>query len=1067
MKKHSIRILSLAAYLAAMLAPASAQSVNATLRGAVRDPSGAVISGAAITITNLEKGVSRQLSTTESGEFVALQLPPQNYKVAASAPDFKTRVIDSFVLQVGQEARLDFVLELGAASEQVVVTAAAPAMQTETASNSGVVDERSVEELPLNGRAFYDLAQLVPNVTNPASGSTLSARGGFNVAGSSEVTNNFVLDGIDNNDRTTGQPSVRPSVDGIQEFRILTGIYPAEYGRQSGGQVIVTTKSGTNQLHGSLYEFYRNSRVDARGFFSPATIPAFNRNNYGGSFGAPIRKNKTFLFATYEGLRNQTVNATRSTVPTQAQRDGDLSASAAIVYPGIVNNRIPQSLIVPQAIRILSYYPLPNLSTATGSLNYVNSTPSRTPQDQFSLRGDHVITERNNLTLSYQFFNYFVYTPSAVPGFSTQDKQRSQQAVIRDTHIFTPNLINELRLGYNRYAGLRSNEDNQLGNVVNQLGIPQGGSYGVQPTGSENGGLPSISITGFNGIGGGVPQWRGDNTINLVDSLTYVHGRHTVKVGADYQNFYKHSYYDSGAKGSFSFNGQYTGNAFADFLLGDLRSTSRTTGDPNQHPYTKSADFYAQDDWKVLRRLTLNFGLRYELNLPQKERTNKLSQFDLTTGLLNSGDGTVYNVSSATGLLVPVGTKNIGDTLYQTPTKNFAPRFGFAYRATGDNKTVLRGGYGIFYDQVVVGNGLFTLYGLGAPYNSSFTTTNTATATYATWANPFPAGVAGGSVSPGAVDPHYPTSYTQQWSFAVQRELVRNFFLDVTYQGSHGIHQPIGYNANQAAIGPGTIQSKRPYPQWANVTYSDAIGFSTFNSLVAKVERRYTNGLSVQSSLVYSKTLDLQSLQSTGAGGDGGIRNARDIKSEYGRASIDARLRSVSSYVYRLPFGRGRAWLASAPAWLDAFAGGWEATGILTLQTGRPFTVTTSKDLANNGGGSRPIVVGDPRLAKPTVNQWFNPAAFTDVIPAGTYTYGNEGRNILDAPGLFNFDVGFYKNFSLRERFNVQFRAESFNALNHANFSAPGANISSANVGQIASTAAPNRTIQFALKLRY
>ena len=1067
MTKHAIRVLSLLTYLGAAMMPVSAQNVNATVRGVVRDPSGAVISGAAITITNLEKGAARTVSTNDSGEYAALQLPPQNYSISAAAASFKTRVTDNFVLQVGQEARLDFVLELGPTTEQVLVTAAAPVMQTETASNSGVVDEKNVEELPLNGRAFYDLAQLVPNVSNPAANSTLGARGGFNVAGSSEVTNNFVLDGIDNNDRTTGQPSVRPSVDGIQEFRILTGLYPAEYGRQSGGQVIVTTKSGANQVHGSVFEFYRNSGLDARGFFSPAQIPAFNRNNYGGSFGGPIKKNRTFIFGTYEGLRNRTVNATRSTVPTQAQRAGDLSGSAAITYPGIVNNQIPQSQIVPQAVKILSYYPLPNLTAATGSLNYVNSTPSRTPQDQFSLRADHVISERNNISVSYQFFDYFVYTPSTVPGFSTEDKQRSQQAAIRDTHIFTPGLIHEIRLGYNRYAGLRTNEDGQLGNLVKQLGIPQGGDYGVQPTSSLNGGLPSISITGFNGIGGGTPQWRGDNTINAVDSLTWVHNRHTIKFGADYQNFSKHSYYDSGAKGSFSFNGQYTGNAFADFLLGDLRSTSRTTGDPNQQPYTKSADFYAQDDWKVLSRLTLNIGLRYELNVPQKELNNKLSQFDLNTGLLNSGGGTVYDVNSATGLLVPVGTKAIGDTLYDMPKKNFAPRFGFAYRATKDNKTVLRGGYGIFYDQVVVGNGLFPLFGLGAPYNSSFTTTNTPPATYATWANPFPAGTAGGSVSPGAVNRNFPTAYAQQWSFAVQRDLVRQFVLDLTYQGSHGVHQPVSYDINQAAIGAGTIQSKRRYTQWSSVTWRDDVGFSTFHSLVAKVERRYTNGLSLQSSLVYSKTLDLQTPPSTGGSGDGGIRDIRNIKAEYGRATIDARLRSVGNYVYRLPFGRGRSYLTSTPGWLEAIAGDWETTGILTLQSGRPFTVTTSKDLANTGSSSRPNVIGDPHLANPGVNQWFNTAAFTDVIPAGTYTFGNSGRNILDAPGLMTFDAGIYKNFALRERFTVQFRAESFNALNHANFSAPSANISSANVGQIASTATPNRTIQFGLKLRY
>jgi hypothetical protein len=1059
------QLLTLFVSLIATLGPVYGQAVNATLRGTVRDGSGAVISGVTIKIRNVEKGLDRVVQTDAQGDYVAAQLPAQNYEVSAIANNFQTQTRSNFVLQVGQEARLDFKLEVAGVFEQVVINETAPLVQSENANSSGVVEEKRVKELPLNGRVFYELARLVPNVFNPPQGSTLGERGGFNVAGNPEVTNNFLLDGTDNNDRTTGQPSVRPSVDGIREFRILTGSYNAEYGRQSGGQVVVTTKSGTNEIHGTAYEFFRNNKLDARNFFSPGNLQPFTRNNFGFSLGGPIRKSKTFVFGTYEGLRNKQVNVTRGTVPTLAQREGDFSGAPVLTIPGVSDNQIPKSLFAPTSQKLLAYFPEPNLPAGTGSWNFVNSTPARSPQDQFSLRADHTFSPANNVSVSYQFFDYLVYTPSTIPGYSIIDKQRSQHAVISDYHIFSPALINEVRLGYNRYAGLRYWEDNRLGNLMPQLGIPQGGDYGVQPPNSWNGGLPGISITGISSIGGGTPQWRGDNTYNVVDALTWVHRTHTFKFGGDYQYFWKHSYFDSGSKGSFSFNGQYSGNAFADFLTGRLRSTSRSTGDPNQQPYTRSVNFYVQDDWKVLPALTLNLGLRYELNVPQKEQNNKTSQFDLQIGLLNSGQGGVYDVNRATGLLVQVGTKDIGDTLYDMPKKNFAPRFGFAYRVTRDNKTVIRGAYGIFYDQVVVGNGLFPLFGLGAPYLSAFTTTNTVQETYATWENPFPAGTAGGSVSPGAVNRNFPTTYVQQWSFGIQRQATSNVLIDLTYQGSKGTALPISYNINQALPGPGNIQARRPYTQWSGVTWRDATGRSSFHSLTAKLERRYSNGLSFQNSIVYSKALDLQSVQSTGNTGDGGIRDIRNINAEWGRAGFDARLRYVASYVYELPFGRGRTFLNSVPAWLDKVAGGWETTGIVTLQTGRPFTVTTSKDISNTGGSNRPNVIGDPHLDNPTVSQWYNVAAFTDVVPAGVYTFGNARRNILDAPGIQTFDLGLFKNFSITESKSLQFRGEAFNALNHANFAVPASDINSGNRGQINSTAIPNRSIQFGLKL--
>lgn len=1065
-----MKYLLSALLVTALLPTAYSQSVNATLRGTVRDGSGAVIRTAKITITNTEKGITRTVETDNSGEYTALQLPAQTYSIQVEATGFRSQIQDNFTLQVSQVARLDFNLEVGSVSEQIVISEVVPLIQSEDGSNSGVVAEKQIKELPLNGRVFYELARLVPNVFNPPQGSSNANRGGFFVAGNSDVANNFILDGIDNNDRTSGQPSVRPSVDGIREFRILSGSYAAEYGRQSGGQVVVTTKSGTNEIHGTVYEFFRNNKLDSRDFFSPGELQPFTRNNYGFSVGGPIRKNKTFFFGTFEGLRSKEVNVNQAIVPTAAQRRGDLSDSPGSVnIPGVSGNIIPQSLLHPTSQKILEYYPLPNVAgTRSGAANFVNSTPSRSPQDQFSSRVDHVFNSKNNVSVSYQFFDYLVYSPSAIPNFSTLDKQRSHHAAISDYHIFSPGLINEFRIGYNRYSGLRYQEDNQFGNIVSQLGIPQGGDYGVQPTNNVNGGLPGISVSGVNGltgIGGGTPQWRGDNTINIVNALTWVKGKHTYKFGADYQYFYKHSYFDSGTKGSFAFNGQYSGNALADFLTGQLRSTSRSTGDPNQHPYTRSANFYVQDDWKILPSLTLNIGLRYEANIPQKERTNKLSQFDIETGLLNSGQGITYDVNRATGLLIPVGTKDIGNTLYDMPKKNFAPRVGFAWRATQDNKTVVRGGYGIFYDQVVVGNGLYPIFGLGAPYLSAFTTTNTPTNKFATWENPFPAGVAGGSVSPGAVNRRFPNTYLQQWSFGIQRQIVNNLLLDVTYQGSKGTAIPIDWDINQATPGAGNIQTRRPYQQWSSVNWRDAVGRSVYHSLTTKVERRFANGFTFQSSLVWSKSLDLQSVNASGSTGDGSIRDIRNINAEWGRSGFDARLRFVTSYVYELPFGRGRHLLSSAPGWLDAVAGGWETTGILTFQSGRPFTVTTTRDTSNTGGSNRPNVVGDPHLDSRSPQLWYNTAAFSDINPAGTYTFGNAGRNILNAPGIQTFDAGLFKNFRLIEALNLQVRAEAFNLFNRAHFSVPVTNIAATNAGQITSTAIPNRSIQFGLKL--
>jgi len=1047
--------------LGVIVSTALGQDFNATLRGRVQDPSGGVIVGATIRITSTDKGITRTVTTNSNGEYIAAQLAAQTYSVSVSYSGFQTQVHDDYTLQVGQEARLNFTLEIGQSAQKVEVVDQGSLIQSDDHNLSDVVDEKKVKELPLNGRNAFSLALLAPNVFGSLSPTSTT----FNVAGNPSVNNNYLLDGVQNNDRTTGSPTHKPSVDGIQEFRVLTGTYAAEYGRQSGGQVIMTTKSGTNDLHGTAFEFFRNNHLDSRGFFSTSNLPPFTRNQYGGSLGGPIVKRRTFFFVTYEGLGLKQVAISDATVPTLAERSGNFAETGKpIIVGGVSTNNVPATMISPVSLALLQYWPLPNAPGLTN--NYVSNAVSTQQANQFSVRVDHQISSNNNLFVTYEFWNSNSFNAGTLPLFGVSVPARTQLASLADDHIFSPTLINEFRLGYNRWYALNLQQDNALGNVVQKLGLPQGGPNGVAETGPLTGGVPNVAVTGFATIGSGqnYPQSREDNTWNLVDAVTWTHGNHTFKFGTDLEHFYKHSFFVTSGRGGFTFNGQFTQNAFADFLLGDLRSTANGVGDPNQNPYTSAGGFYAQDDWKVSKNLTLNLGLRYELFIPQKERVNKLGQFNLDNGTLEDGQGQAFTVNTVTGALVQVGTPNLGDSLYKMPYKNFAPRVGFAYRIGDDNRTVLRGGYGIFYDQLVVGNGEYQNYGLGPPYVLVKNYTNTTTLAPATWANPFPAGVAAGSISPFGIDPDLPTPYRQQWSFGIQRELVSNLLLDVSYLGSNGIHLPLRYNINQPAPGPGSIQARRPYPQWSTVTWLDDVGTSSYNSLTVRLERRYTNGLTFLSSFAYSKALDLGTTASSGTV----PQNPRDLRAEWGPAAFNAKFRYVASVVYELPFGKGRRWMSSAPGWLDAVAGGWETTGIITLQSGSPFDVITSKDLSNTGntnGGERPFVIGNPVLANPSILEWFNTAAFSDAVPGGGYAYGNVGRDSLVGPGLENVDFGLFKSFRVTERLGLQFRAEAFNALNHANFSNPNSDANSPTFGQISSTTNQNRDIQFGLKL--
>ncbi len=1041
------------------------QDINATLRGVVTDPSGAVIADATVLITNTEKGVSRTIVTDTNGEYVAPQLPPQIYSIAVTAPGFKTQVRNQYTLQTAQEARLNFRLSLGDSTEEIVVSADASLLQTEDIGSSEVIDEKKVEELPQNGRNVFYLALLAPNVYG-AIGSTT-----YSVAGNPSVNNNYLLDGVQNNDRTTGSPTVKPSEDGIQEFRILTGQYAAEYGRQSGGQVIMTTKSGDNNYHGTAYDYVRDNVTDARNFFSTAALPPFTQNQFGASAGGPAKRNRTFFFTTYEGLRQTKDAVSVTTVPTDQERGGDFSQLATAAKPnpitinGTPTTAVPNDLITPTSDALLQY--VPHALSNTGlSNNYTFNSVSSQNYDQFSVRVDQVLTPKDTFFSTYQFYNSYTVTAGSLPLFGSTAPARDQVISVAEDHSFTPHLINEARIGYNRWVALNISQANSLGDVISKVGIPQGGSNGLAPTTSVTGGVPYVSLTGYAtfGTASNLPQSRWDNTFNYVDSLTWNLGKHTLKFGFDIEHFYKHSFFVTDNTGAFTFNGQFTGNAFADFLIGGLRTTQFALGDPNQHPYTNSASFYGQDQWKVSHNLTLDLGVRYELFTPQKEANNKLGTFDTADGTLLDGQGDRYSVNSATGNLQLVGSANLGNTLYKQPHLNFAPRVGFDYRLFNDT-AVIRGGYGIYYDQLVVGNGEYQNYGLGPPYILIKSYTNQVGSAPATWSNPFPTGVSGGSISLYGINENLPTPYRQQWSLGVQKEVIKNLLVEVSYLGSNGTHLPLRYNINQPSPGPGAIQARRPYPLWSTVTWLNDVGTSSYNALTLRAERRYANGFSFLTSLNYAKSLDLGTTASSGTT----PQNPLNLHAEKGPSSYDARFRYIATFVDELPFGNGRRFLATSNSVVRSIVSGWELTAILTLQTGNPFNVTTSDDISNTGAANRPFQIGDPNSGAPhSLTKWFNTTAFTNVNPAGAgiYAYGNTGRDSIYGPGLENTDAGLFRNIRITERIHTQIRAEAFNALNHPSFSNPASDANSPSTfGVISSTTSTARQWQFAAKV--
>ncbi len=1034
----------------------AAQVTSSSISGHVYDPSGRVIRQAQVTLDDSQHSLQRIANTDKDGAYSFIGLPPAVYTIRAEAPGFDELKRLGVALEVDSALDLDFRLKVGGPKTQIEVSAPVNALQSETASVGAVIDQDFVATLPLNQRDFLQLAFLAPGVLPPVEGSQLSSNGGHSmeVNGGREEFNDFLLDGVDNNDPYISGYVVEPPVDSVQEFKMVTSSYDAEYGRSGAGQINIITRRGTNDFHATAYEYLRNKVLDSRNYFDGAGFikPPYIRNQFGAGAGGPLRKDKTFFFANTDFLRQREGLSQQAVVPTDAERGGNLSAlGTTIINPltGLPMN--PAAIpISPISKDILNLYPKQNL---TGSVNnYLGQPVAPTNRTENTFRGDHQISPNDELTLRYSqgIVNLFqpypegVTTTGAVPGFGDSDSDHTHNAMIREQHSFGANAINSAVLGFNRFSRnfLPQNSTTNVGQLwgVSWLNLP-----------ARDDGYPTISVTGFSQVGDdfAFPNLRHTNTYQAADSLTILHGRNTFKFGADVRKLQLNGHLDELARGSITFSGAITGSPLADLLLGYPTLGIQAQVNNSIRLRSMSYDTYIQDEWKVRQNVVVSLGGRYEFNSPATDPFNGMSELDLKTGQI-----------------VQVGTNGVSDSGISPDYKNFAPRVGIAWNVVPS--LVLRAGYGDFYDA-----GMFII-GSSAYFNPPQFVLNVffpSAAGLLTLNNPFPANA--GYTPPASLSvlsPNIITPYMQQWNLSAEQAIGKRGTLSLSYVGSTGSHLNRERDLNQPLLSPtGTqdnLQSRRPYPQYSAIFDAESEGSSNFNALEVRYRGQIAPGVSLWGAYTYSNSLDGQSAFLGDVADPNFPQNSHDIATEHGPSSFDMRNRFVAAYVVSLP--HNNRWTRNT-----------DFQGIVTAESGQPFTPTLSPgdDNSNTGnsgqqaGSDRPNVIGNPNAAvnpvtgarTRTTDQWFNTAAFAVAPPN---TYGDAGRNSLIGPDYSSFDLSLSRRFTLHDRTTVTFEAQSFNLLNHPSYSLPNAYADQASFGTISSATDP-RQLQFALRLAF
>jgi hypothetical protein len=1087
--------------LLAVAFSASAQVERASIIGNVTDSTGAAMPGVEVTVTNEATNTSVKLATDESGAYTAVNLIPGSYAVKAARTGFKPMAFRNFVLQVGQSARLDMRMEVGSVDQAVEVIGTTPLLQTENASVGQVISGEAVNSLPSNGRNFVGLAMLAPGV----SGLDLAQPGTINtgkrpdelrpggtalqVSGSISYSNQVLLDGIDNSEMISQTFIVRPALEGIQEFKVLTNNAGAEYGRSIGAVVVVTTKSGGNQFHGSLFEFLRNDRLDARNFFArpDATKPPFKLNQYGASLGGPILKNRTFFFANYEGYREVFGDTQLVSVPVAAIRGGDFRgavapsgifdplttaanpAGGAAIRQRFPDDTIPRSRFDAIGAGLVNMWPLPQRAGLAN--NFVANPTKRSVVHRGDGRLDHQLSPRDTLFFRFSADWSALIIPDTFDrniggneaSFAGDDDVKGRSLVGSWTRTFSASTIGDFRYGYTQFnmSLLPTTLSNPLWKTIpgRQTDDP------FQPS------APIVGTTGYAGLGNArsTPLIRDQKSHEIVANISTLKNNHSIKYGVDLRlrtTGETASPPGESAFGRWVFDPTYTrnpaspggtGETIATMLLGYPIAIRRDVFLPGTATLrTNEMNFFVRDEWRVTNKLTLNIGLHYEIDTPFTEAKDQWVNFDPTTGkqLIAGKDG----VNRAAGI--------------NTDYHAWAPRISFAYQAS--RKTVIRSGYGLFYfPQGNAGTNIRQFrqppfdFVVNQPFSGNDIPATTA-------AQGFPIVTTAPDLRRGpaffalkGVTPNFRNGQMQQFNFSVQRELAKDMVATLGYVGSAGAKLYWARNLNLPDPGPGAVDPRRPYaatlPGVTGITWLESSANSFFSSMQTSLEKRFSNGFYFLGNWTWAHALD-------NFGGDGGNngpipQNPKDRRADWASSNSDTRHRVNLASRYLLPFGPGRKYANSGGA-AGQIIGGWEIGGIAVMQAGLPYTVQVTGSPSNTSSGSRanPAAGANPNPSNRNINFWFDPAAFT--TPAA-FTWGTLGRNSQNAPALYNFDFLIAKKIQLGEARELQFRSEFFNGLNHPQFSLPNATIGVGGAGTITSTQRSNRQVQFALRLGF
>ncbi len=1079
-------LLSAVSVLLLCSAPLWAQ-VSATLSGTVTDPSGAVVSGARILVQNEDTGAVRKTITNTVGQYELPALPVGHYQIRVNRSGFLEEIRTGINLVVGQDARVNLTLRLGPASQQVTVNADAPVVSVTPADISGLVGERQVKDFPLNGRSYDELLTLSPGVVNftaektggiGVSNSTVGNN--FAVSGNRPQQNLYLLNGIEftgaaeNNMQPGGASQELLGVDAVREFNVLRDSYSAEYGKHPGAQVLIITASGTNELHGSLYEFMRNNALDARNFFDNASAPSFERNQFGVALSGPIKKDRTFLFGNFEELGQHLHQTGVDLVPDANARNGYLPCKLVSPAPRPCS---ASGLAFVGTSPFISAWPVPTPGAPDfGGISEAFNNPLQTIRDDFgTVRLDQILTAKDSLNAVYTVDDSADFTPTSTNVYSTDvESLREQVASLEETHVFSGTLLNTARVGYSRASYFFTGEPTPGTPAASLPGFLMGDPVGALVVGGSAASNPTaqISLAGSNN-GSNLRVAR--NLFTYEERVSFTTRRHQFNFGAWFQQF------QSNETLALSQYGQATFSSLQTLLQGTASTLLYDPSPTEMNWRSLFGALYAEDVTRVTPTLTLSLGFRDEFTTGWSEAHDRASNYTYPNGIISSQP----TIGSS------VFTRNTGKFLPQ-------PRVGIAWSPFG-SRTVLRAGFGMYND---LQDALGYRTDQNAPFNPTFSLPNVSVARLPL--SPTAPVPAAARLVPGGVQPDLENPTLLSWSFRIQQELTPNTALTLGYVGSHGYHEIIGVDANEpfpvvcpAAPCPATYPSNFPpglantavpagtyyvptaaraNPTLANTWTYFSEGDSSYSALQLDLNHRFEHGFSLRGAYTWSKTIDDgDSLNSTTSGGEPALAsNPFDLRADRGLANFDVRHVAVLNAVYALPFGHGQRFLAHGGGFVNGLATGWTANSILTIQSGFPFTPQLSYNPSNNGDTRNPVrPYVNASFSGPWilghVNQWFNPAAFL-APPNASGFYGNLGRDTLIGPGLGTWDFSLLKDTPIRERLNLQFRAELFNLLNRANFNTPNAVVFtpagvSPTAGLITSTSTTSRQIQFGLKL--